>query len=64
MVFGQYIFAHSLQGRTHKTKKGVAWTLNSSILEYTLFIFLRRKSIKIIQNFKAKGVAAAPSAHP
>ena len=45
MVFGQYIFAHSLQGRTQKTQKGVAWTLNSSILEYTIFIFLRRKSI-------------------
>ena len=56
MMFGQYIFAHSLQGRTQKTQKRVAWTLYSSILEYTLFIFLRRTSIKIIQNFKAKGV--------
>ena len=43
-------------------QKGVPWTLNSPILD--TFIFLRQNSIKIIQNFKGKGVAASRSAHP
>ena len=37
MVLGQYIFAHSLQGRIQKTQKGVTGTLNSSILDTFYF---------------------------
>ena len=44
-----------------KIQKGVAGTLNSSILD--TFYCSETESYKMIQKFKGKGVATAPSVH-
>ena len=45
-----------------KIQKGVAGTLNSSILD--TFYCSETEFYKMIQKFKGKGVATASSAHP
>ena len=49
-------------GGSREFRKG--WPGHLAALFEILFIFLRQNSVKIIQNFKGKGVAAATSAHP
>ena len=56
--------ALTFQGRIQKIQKGVAGTLYSSILDTFYFSETEFYILQIIQNFKGKGVAAAPSAHP
>ena len=50
-------------GGIQKIQKGVAGTHSSSILD-TFDFSETESSVKITQNFKRKGVAAALSAHP
>ena len=50
-----------MQGRIQKSQKGVAGTLNSSILN--TFYFSETEFYKNNTNFQGKRVAAAPSAH-
>ena len=50
-----------MQGRIQKIQKGMAGILDSYILDT---FNVSENFIKIIQNFKEKGVAAVPSASP
>ena len=60
--FGDVTLHYTLhcQWWIQKIKKGVAGTLAS----YVDTFYFSENSIRIIQNFKQKGVAVAPSAHP
>ena len=49
-----------MQGRTQKIQKGMARIL----VNYIDTFYVSEHFIKIIQNFKEKGVSAVPSASP
>ena len=49
-----------------KNRLLLQWNLRSCLFYqlYRYFFIFPENSVKMIQNFKEKGVAAAPSAHP